>query len=151
MTVCVTVGVAVTVCVTVGVAVTVCVTVSVTVGVVGDGEAETVGLGVAEALVVGDAVAAVTGSQDSLPACVATWATATSAVALPAETEKMPQETEASKTPVADRVTTARRVRVIRIENALASAGQHRSKTNLLVGQRSRELERLPGWLHYAL
>ena len=76
--------------------------------VVGDGDAETVGLG--------DAAAAVTGSQDSLPAVAATEV-ATAALALPAETEKTPQETPASMTPVADRATVGRvrRVRLKRI------------------------------------
>ena len=76
----------------------------------GDGEGDTVGLG--------DAAAAVSGWQDWLTACAAT-VVATAAVALPAKTAKMPQETEASKTPVAERVTAVRRVRVKRISTSL--------------------------------
>jgi hypothetical protein len=56
----------------------------------------------------------VTGSQDSLPAVAAPGA-APAAVAPLAVTVKRPQETEASKTPVADQVTTVRRERVKRI------------------------------------
>lgn len=119
----------------------VCVTVTVGVGagVVGDAVVVcvtvAVGVVVGAGVGVGDAVAAVTGSQDWLPAaCAAAGANATSAVALlaeAAETKKMPQEAEASKTPVADKVTTVRRLRVKRISPPLGAIDQYRRETTL--------------------